>query len=74
MPAITSSLVLPPTVAVKSGTDLRQIPIVRVARRGLVMPLQFARAGVEHDQRIGVELVPGRASARKSGAGLATGT
>src|SRR5262249_26533879 len=36
--------------------DLRQIPIVRVAWRGLVMPLQFAGTSVEHDQRIGVEV------------------
>src|SRR5262249_15746520 len=36
--------------------DLRQIPIVRVAWRGLVMPLQFAGTRVEHDQRIGVKV------------------
>ena len=37
--------------------DFVRVPVVRVVRRELIMPLQHARIGIEREQRVGVQVV-----------------
>ena len=41
--------------------NLRGVPVVLVAGRELVVPLQFSRVGVERDHAVGIQVVGGRA-------------
>ena len=63
----------PSEVSVHQDRRLVRIPIMRVMRHELEIPLHLSRIGIEREDAIGIQIVPGPVAAVESGRGLPVG-